>query len=132
MIGGYDIVLDSQVEPAEALRNAWLFISSLWPNAVVEDGETGNVLPVTSSPGAFAERTHIFIYKDEKWRKAWDEQGGEPENLGTMIHVLASPGMATLVVDDPDEPVAKQVIQDMTEYLENEALQLTASPSLQQ
>ena len=119
MIGGYDIVFDSHAEPAEVFKKAWLLILSLWPNAVVEDANTGELLPGSFPPGALGDQGSIMVYKDEDARDAWTRLGGEPENLGTMIHVLASPGCATLVVDDPDDPITKKVIQGMDVFFKN-------------
>src|SRR5215213_6539809 len=104
MIGGFDIVLDSTVEPRLVLEKALHLIVAYWPNAVVENPDTGNLLNSPSEAGACANFSGILVYKDLAYRDAWIRVGGEPENLGTMIHVLASPGMATMVVDDPNEP----------------------------
>src|SRR5882724_1117698 len=111
MIGGYDIVFDSQAEPEDVLKKVWLLISSLWPDAVVEDGNTGELLSVTFPLDIFADRDEILIYQDANALDDWTKEGGEPANLGKMIHVLATKGEATLVVDDPSQFIAKQLIQ---------------------
>jgi hypothetical protein len=121
MINGYDIVFDSDADPKDVFQAAWLLTSSLWPDAVVEDANTGEHLSATFSSEVFAGVQDILIYQDAKTRDSDEEIDGEPAYLGKMIHVLADPGCATLVVNDPDEPVAKRVIQGMKAFLESNA-----------
>lgn len=118
MIGGYDIIYDTDVDPKKILRKTWDLVSNLWPNAVLEDGDTGVLIALPSATDAFADRDEVFIYKDLAARDSWNKLGAEPENFSTMIHVLAGPGMATLVVGDPNDPVAREVITSLADFLQ--------------
>ncbi len=62
-----------------------------------------------------------MVYKDQAAFDSWEELGAEPCNHNTMVHVLASSKSATLVVDDPNEPDMKRIIQGMKTYLEGRA-----------
>ena len=123
MIGGYDINFESEMEPQDVLREAWLLTSSFWKNAVVEDANSGALLSLSASGVGFAGRSEIFIYKDIAARNAWLKQGAENANLNSMIHVLAGSGGATLVVHNPNDPIAKKLIAGMRSVLRGASLQ---------
>lgn len=126
MIGGYDIVFESNADPEDALRTAYRLLAYLWPHAVVEDGVTGELLSAGTPFDAFSGRSAIMVYRDSDARDSWDAYEAEPINHNTMIHVLAGPGGATLVVDNPNDPIAKQVIQGMRTFLTDNIFHITA------
>ena len=107
MIGGIDIRIKSAAgeELLEVAANA---LAQLWPNAVFEDGETGEPYDsVWNVP--FSEMAEVFVYRDEQSAKIWSKKGAVPEALNSMIHLLRDPGLLTVVVDDLSDEMGEAI-----------------------
>jgi len=126
MIGGMDIRIKSRAESEDALREAFLLISRIWPHAVVEDADTGKVLSVLFPIEAFAGLTGIMVYRDAAARESWGRIGADPSNSNTMIHVIANEDSVTLVLDDPDDADMRKVVQGMETFLANDIFHILA------
>jgi hypothetical protein len=126
MIGGASINLASNVEPEEALRQAFVLILRRWHSAIVENAATGEVLPIAVPLDAFADLQEIMVYRDAEARHTWETLGASPSNANTMIHVIASATSVTLVVDDPHDPVTQEIAQGVRIFLANDIFHIPA------
>jgi hypothetical protein len=98
VIGGTDIIIPVRNEN-DALAWAVRAITRLWPNAVLEDADSAEVLPQYPSIN-FQGRREILAFRDQKAADQWDELGADPSLGGTLVHFLASQGALTVSVDD--------------------------------
>lgn len=69
-----------------------------WPQSVVEIAEGW-----------------IFIYRDEKARQAWAEDGGIAENQDSLIHIIRSDHCLTVVCGEGLESVAQGWLDEVKE-----------------
>jgi hypothetical protein len=100
MIGGTDIHLPTSagdLAPEVAVRA----IQQSWPQAVVEDAETGQRYDgLWQIP--FGKVKELFVYRDEHSADRWDREGAVPELRNTMIHLIHDDDMISLVIDKKD------------------------------
>src|SRR5258708_36281569 len=113
MISGYDIILKTTAASEFVFEQAVLIAKQVWPNAVVENGDTGSLLnPVGKDwSNDFSGLSEVMIYKDKRSRDSWDEDGAIPTNKNTMVHVIkAKSDRETVVVDDRNHPDMKTIV----------------------
>ncbi|MGD0092762.1 MAG: hypothetical protein ABSE73_22855 [Planctomycetota bacterium] len=124
MISGYDIILKSSAASEFVFEQAALISKQIWANAVVENGDTGDLL----DPGAgdwsdvFSGVREIMIYRDRQSRDSWDEDGATPSNQNTMVHVIkARPDRVTVIVDDPHHSDMSKIVRGLRRALTRRA-----------
>jgi hypothetical protein len=94
--GGRDIVCLFGGPGEDALYIVERAIREVWPEAVVD------------AP----EKLERLIYENEAARKSWEKHGAVPENLDTMIYLIAEPYNAiTMVVDHTSTPAAQAALK---------------------
>ena len=107
MIGGIDIRLPTRAGDV-AVQVAVRAIREHWPDAVFENGDTGDGYDrFWQIP--FGELDEIFVYRDSNARQGWDTEGAVPELYNTMIHVIGDEDMITLVVDQKDAAMQEMI-----------------------
>jgi hypothetical protein len=99
MIGGHDISFRTE-SPAQVTDGAIRIVRAFWPDAILEDAETAELLDpnfvgVRELPG------EVLIYKNEVARDSWAVNGAVPDNANLMIHIVRGVDSITIVVDDP-------------------------------
>lgn len=119
MIGGIDIHLPTSAGEC-SLETAAHTIRRFWPDAVVENGTTGDRYSAFADAPFQAER-EFFIYRDAASADAWNAEGAVPSLYNTMVHILFDPGCVTLVFDEDGE-----LVRRMTDAV---AAALAAEPS---
>jgi hypothetical protein len=116
MIGGIDVRIPSQAGGL-SLEVAVLAIRQVWPEAVFENGLTGERYdPFAEIP--FGEIEEIFVFRDPASAAIWDAEGAIPEASNTMIHLIADPGWVTAVVDERTDDM-NEIIGAMESCLTN-------------
>ena len=118
MISGHDITIRNPAGPEHAFEEALRVAQHVWPDAVAEDGDTGEFIRTDLQWNAFAGLRAIMIYKDPIAREAWENQGGVCENLNKMIHLVAEWEKITIVVDDPNQAEVKQIIKGIKSIIQ--------------
>ena len=99
MIGGGDIIIELPgVTPSVALTAVVRHILDRWPAGVVQDGDSGRRFESFSAID-FTHLREVFVYRDEHAFASWERLGADPTNFNQMVHLLASPGQLTVVVD---------------------------------
>lgn len=117
MIGGVDIILSTLTSPQNAISMSLGLIGRIWPDAVVEDADSGEKSAIGDGALIPETMTDIFVYQNKEIAQKWDQLGAEPELAGTMIHVLARKDEVTVVVDDPKSEAARIFISTMKNAL---------------
>ena len=113
MIGGHDISFPTD-SSAQITEGAIRIVLVFWPDAVVENAETGELL----SRGLVGIRKlpcEVLVYKNADARDSWAVNGAIPENANSMIHVICGVDSITIVVDDPsaaEMPAVLSAIRD--------------------
>lgn len=115
MIGGQDVIIPTN-SPLAAIDLAVRTVKRLWPSAVLEDGETGEVLQPYREM-RLAGRREILAFKDIQASKRWADVGADDSTKGTLIHLLVSPGELTVVVDDEPSPEMKAYVRTLCRAL---------------
>jgi hypothetical protein len=117
MIGGVDVVFETQVERAVALELCARLIMSRWPGAVLENAlTTERYAGVAEIP--FAHVSELMVYRDQAAFESWQRLGADPANANTMVHLLAyEEGELTAVVDDPVALEMRALLEEMTKGL---------------
>lgn len=98
MIGGIDVRIPTRagVSSSEVAVRA---IRQKWPNAVFENGLTGDRYDgFWNIP--FGEIEELFVYKDSDAATIWDAKGAVDEASNSMIHLISDPDLLTVVVDE--------------------------------
>jgi len=108
MIGGTDFVIPA-TSGETALDLALRCAFGIWPNAIVEDAETGDTFH-SYYEACLNGRRELLVYKDEGAAKRWDEMGAVDELSNTMIQLFASDRGFTIIVDSsPSEEMLSYV-----------------------
>lgn len=110
MIGGKDVVLTNPHEPEFALQEVFRRALQVWPQATVEDADTGLLLNLVQDT-PFAGLREIMIYKDQRARDKWERLGAISTNLNTMIHVIVDWDCLTLVFDNDHNEDSQTIIK---------------------
>jgi len=95
----------------EALDAAARAILRRWRRAVLQSGDGTVFATLADVPLSVA--AELFIYRDRVSLDDWEVHGATSENVTTMIHLLVNGDGLTLVVGDPDEPVAAGVLREL-------------------
>jgi len=102
MIGGRDIIIPT-ARGIDALDLAVRAIRRLWRNVVLEDAQTGEVLP-SYAEIAFAGRQEILAFRDAQAARLWETLGADPSLDGTLVHFLLSDSALTVAVEASPTP----------------------------
>jgi hypothetical protein len=97
MIGGIDIRIQTRAGPIST-EVAVRAIRQKWPHAEYENGVTGERYSQFSQI-PFGAIEEIFVYRDVASADLWDRKGAVRSLYNTMIHLVADPGLVTVVVD---------------------------------
>lgn len=117
MIGGKDIVIElPDVAPEVALPAAVRYVLGRWPTAVIQDGDTARRFDSFADMD-FGHLREVFIYRDERAIDSWERLGADPTNANQMIHLDASEGQFTIVVDDLQDVQAASIVRGLCELL---------------
>ncbi len=101
MIGGIDVRIPTKAGELSAEISVRA-IRQVWPNAVFEDGLTGEHYDhFWQIP--FGKIEELFVYRDSDASHLWDAEGAIPDAYNSMIHIILDPGMLTAVVDERDQ-----------------------------
>lgn len=98
MIGGRDVIIPTTAGSA-AMELVLRAALRLWPRAVFEDAQTGDVLK-NHGPLDLRGREEVLVYEDDNAAERWHDSGAEDVLANTMIHVLLRPDSITIVVDN--------------------------------
>lgn len=115
MIGGQDIVIPCS-EPHVALDLATRTVMRFWPECVLEDGQSGEVLPPYDCLD-FDRLSEILISKTAAASKLWDERGACEATNGTLVHLLAGRTTLTVVVDDEPTQEMNRIVREIRRAL---------------
>ena len=115
MIGGHDIIMRApSANPEFVFKESVERIKLIWPNAVAEDGDTGETLTTNGWDGAYMGVREIMVYKDEAARTQWNDDAP----LNTMVHIIHGKwDKITVVVDDPNHKETKQIVDAIRSLL---------------
>ncbi len=119
MIGGTDIIIPV-LNSIDALDLAVRAVRRLWRNVVLEDGNTGEVLPPYKEI-SFYGMSEVLAFKDSAAAHSWDKIGPDPSLNGTLLHFIVTPNELTVAVDDTPslqienfiESLRRALLQDM-------------------
>jgi len=115
MIGGIEVPISTQADLGQAIHLCLRVIRRYWPDAIVEDGTTGERQPAISMAAAPETTREVVIYKNNRLMRKWDKVGAVAGLSNTMVHILGRPGGLVLVVDDLEE----EPIRSMLEWIKN-------------
>lgn len=99
MIGGTDIIIETKLAHETRLHHVVMVILRIWPNAVIEDSNTGKLLLLEECFG----KNELFVYKDIKMKKSWDKYGWTPYNCESMISLCSTENLMFLVVENEND-----------------------------
>lgn len=119
MIGGTDISIPTKAGQV-ALDVCLRSIRSYWQDAVFVDARSA--IRAAYEQLKFDGLNEIFVYRDLSAAESWENEGADPSNVNSMIHVLWSPGSVTLVVDDQHEAGMRPIIATVTASLHMDIL----------
>jgi hypothetical protein len=111
MIGGTDIAIATRAGHA-ALELGLRTLHRRWRSAVFEDGESGERreglrdFPV-------GRTSEVLVYMNADSVAAWDREGAMPGLADTMAHFLLDDDRLTIVVDRPDSPEMRAVVDEL-------------------
>ena len=99
MIGGVDIIVELPgVAPSATMPAAVRYVIDRWPAAVMQDGDTARRFDSFAAMD-FGHLREVFVYRDEQAFDSWERLGADVTNANQMVHLLASVGQFTIVVD---------------------------------
>lgn len=117
MIGGEDIIIQlPDVPPSVAMPAAVRYILDQWPAAVMQDGNTARRFDSFAAMG-FGQLREVFVYRDEQAFESWERLGADATNANQMVHLLASPGQLTIVVDSMDDVRSASIVRGLRDRL---------------
>lgn len=109
MISGTDITWKSTAAPEYVFEEAVHACRLFWPKAVVENAENGTLLMEEDTLEGVSE---IMIYRNQNYRKRWQNEGWGASTLKTMIHVIKKRwDQITVVVDDENDSNVKMLLE---------------------
>ena len=113
MIGGEDIILELPcLAPSMTLPAAVRYVLDRWPTAVAQDGDTGRRFDRFAAM-EFGNLREVFVYRDEQAFHSWERLGADTTNANQMVHLLASSGRLTIVVDDLQDIVSASIVRGL-------------------
>jgi hypothetical protein len=117
MIGGEDISIKlPDIPPSVAMPAAVRYILDRWPAAVMQDGDTARRFDNFAAMD-FGHLREVFVYCDEQAFQSWERLGANATNANQMIHLLASPGQFTIVVDSLDDVDSASIVRGLRDRL---------------
>lgn len=117
MIGGEDIVIElPDLAPSVTLPAAVRYLLDGWTAAVTQDADTGRRFDRFAEID-FGNLREVFVYRDEEAFNSWDRLGADVSNANQMIHLLASVGRLTIVVDDLHDIVSASIVRGLRDRL---------------
>jgi hypothetical protein len=87
-----------------------------WCESLIEDGETGEVLPRYGQMG-FAGLDELLISKTAAASRLWDESGACDATKGTLIHLLIGRTTLTVIVDDEPTDEMRRIVREIRRAL---------------
>jgi hypothetical protein len=118
VIGGDDVIIKApQSGPEGVLVFATRRLQQRWGQAVIQDAETGELF-LGSWDIPFSKIKELMIYRDRAAFHRWAEEGAVEATANSMIHLIAEPSEVTIVVDDKEENVARDLIASLQEFVE--------------
>jgi hypothetical protein len=113
MIGGEDILIELPcLAPSMILPAAVRYVLGRWPTGVTQDGGTGRRFDRFAAMN-FGKLREVFVYRDEQALHSWERLGADPSNANQMVHLLASSGRLTIVVDDLQDIVSASIVRGL-------------------
>jgi len=100
MIGGIDVYIPTRAGNS-SVEIAVRAVRQIWPNAVFENGLTGDRYNRFSEI-PFGEIEELFVYCSTAAADIWDSEGAIPDVYNTMVHIIADKEMIIAVVDEKD------------------------------
>lgn len=117
MIGGEDIIIKlPDVPPSVAMPAAVRYILDRWPAAVMQDGDTARRFDHFAAMD-FGHLREVFVYRDEQAFHSWERLGADATNANQMIHLLASVGHFTIVVDSLQDIGSASIVRGLCDRL---------------
>jgi hypothetical protein len=117
MIGGVDIVVElPYLDPSAALDAAVRYILEHWPAGILQRGDTGERLDRYAAIH-FGDLHELFVYKDASAFESWERLGADPSNANEMVHLLASRGQFTIVVDSMQDATSASIVRGLRNRL---------------
>jgi hypothetical protein len=117
MIGGEDIIIELPgVPPEVALPAAVRYLLDRWPAAIMQDGDTARRFDRFSEVD-FGHLREVFVYRDEQAFDSWERLGADPSNANQMVHLGASDGQFTIVVDESQDLVSASIVRGLRDRL---------------
>ena len=117
MIGGEDIIIQLPgVAPSVTMPAAVRYVLDRWPAAVMQDGDTARRFDSFATMD-FGHLREVFVYRDEQAFDSWERLGADATNADQMIHLLASVGQFTIVVDNLQDMCAASIVRGLCDRL---------------
>jgi hypothetical protein len=107
MIGGCDVIIRTPL-PSAVVEEVLKHIQIVWRDLIVEDAETGRIIPLGLAMDIPQE---FFVYQTSKAKAIWDEKGACSENKNSMLHLLVGLEELTLVLDDLADRSINQIVE---------------------
>lgn len=92
------------------------YVLDQWPAAVMQDGDTGRRFDNFAAMD-FGNLREVFVYLDEQAFHSWERLGADATNANQMIHLLASAGHVTIVVDDLRDIGCASIVRGLRDRL---------------
>jgi hypothetical protein len=117
MIGGVDIIVELPgVAPSVTMPAAVRYVLDRWPAAVMQDGDTARRFDSFAAMD-FGHLREVFVYRDEQAFQSWERLGADPTNANQMVHLLASAGHVTIVVDSLQDISSASIVRGLRDRL---------------
>jgi len=117
MIGGEDIIIQLPgIAPWVTMPAAVRYVLDRWPAAVMQDGDTARRFDSFAAMD-FGHLREVFVYRDEQAFHSWERLGADATNANQMIHLLASVGHFTIVVDSLQDLSSASIVRGLCDRL---------------
>lgn len=117
MIGGVDIVIELPgVASGTTMPAAVRYVLGRWPAAVMQDGDTARRFDSYWAMD-FGHLREVFVYRDEEAFDSWERLGADATNANQMVHLLASVGQLTIVIDSLEDATSSSIVRGLRDLL---------------
>lgn len=117
MIGGEDITIQLHgVAPSVTMPAAVGYVLDRWPEAVMQDGDTGRRFDDFAAMD-FGNLREVFVYRDQQAFDSWERLGADASNANQMVHLLVSVGNVTIVVDSLQDIGSASIVRGLRDRL---------------
>jgi hypothetical protein len=117
VIGGKDTLIDLPgVLPLVTMPAAVRYVLDRWPAAVMQDGDSARRFDSFAEMD-FGHLREVFVYRDERAFDSWERLGADATNANQMIHLLASVGHFTIVVDSLQDITSRSIVRGLCDRL---------------